>query len=151
MFGMGTNVVFFDRDKVKRVMNRKTARVLSRFGAFVRQRAKTSIKYVNGRSAPGEPPHAHRSQTRVSKKTGKKQAVSPLREGIFFGYDMARHSVVIGPAKLDTKDGDALAALEHGGRSTIGGKVRMVAARPFIGPAAEKEKENLPYLWRQSF
>jgi hypothetical protein len=50
---------FFDRAKVKNAVDAGTRRVLSRFGAFVRTRARTSIRKRKGTSPPGGPPHAH--------------------------------------------------------------------------------------------
>ncbi len=51
MIGMtfqATKGSFFDRDKVKRSVDAGTRRVFSKFGAFVRQRAKTSINKRKG-------------------------------------------------------------------------------------------------------
>jgi len=44
---------FFSREKVKRSVDAGTRKVLSKFGAFVRQRAKTSIRKRKGTSPPG--------------------------------------------------------------------------------------------------
>ena len=78
---------FFDRAAVVRAVDQATRRNLSRFGAYVRQRAKTSIrrppKTATVRiSRPGRPPYSH---------TGL------LKRFIFFAYDADRQSVVIGP------------------------------------------------------
>jgi hypothetical protein len=92
---------FFDSDKVKRQLDRKTRRALSRFGAFVWRRAKSSIKYRDKTSAPGSPPSAHRSEkfTRIKKSKGKEvsKASSPFRELRYFAWDDRTRSVVIGP------------------------------------------------------
>ena len=77
---------FFDREKVQRAVDAGTKRVLSRFGAFVRQRAKTSIRKRKTISPPGGPPHSQGGQ---------------LRNGILFSYDPAGKSVVIGPVLLN--------------------------------------------------
>jgi hypothetical protein len=79
---------FFDRDKVKRAVDAGTRKVLSKFGAFVRQRAKTSIRKRKGTSPPGSPPYSH---------------VGLLRRFILFAYNPQRKSVVIGPTL--TKEG----------------------------------------------
>jgi len=143
MFGVVTKQMFFDRPKVQRKTDSATRRVLSKFGAFVRRAAKSSIRTRQRASAPGEPPSSH---------TGL------LKKFIFFGYDRRRQSVVIGPQRLNQKVGDAPEALEHGGVSTVvegsRGKrkkrrVKMVA-RPFMGPAFEREKPKLPAMWRES-
>lgn len=96
---------FFDRDAVLKAMDRTTAKALSKFGAFVRQRARTSLRYREASAPPGQPPSAHKTMNRAkrSKKTGvtKIQSVSPLREFIFFAYEKETQSVVIGPAKTN--------------------------------------------------
>lgn len=129
---------FFDRDKVKRAVDRSTRKVLSRFGAFVRQRAKTSIKQRKGTSPPGRPPFSH---------------VGLLRRFILFGFDPAKKSVVIGPT-LIRDESQAPRLLEHGGdtAANVKGKVKQqhFRARPFMKPAFEQEIPALPALWRDS-
>ena len=129
---------FFDRDKVKRSADAGTRKVLSRFGAFVRQRAKTSIKKRKGTSPPGGPPFSH---------TGL------LRKFILFGYDPARKSVVIGPTLI--REGSvAPRLLEHGGDTTLetrkGSRRAYYRRRPFMGPAFAAEQDKLPALWQNS-
>ena len=143
MIGMVTKQMFFDRDKVRKRTDAGTRRVLSRFGAYVRTTAKHSIRKRKRISDPGEPPSSH---------TGL------LRRFIFFGYDRDRRSVVIGPMRLNQKVGDAPAALEYGGTSTVVEGLRRrrrkrhirIAARPYMGPAFEQEKPKLPAMWRDS-
>jgi hypothetical protein len=128
----------FDREKVKRSVDAGTRKVLSKFGAFVRQRAKTSIRKRKGTSPPGQPPYSH---------------VGLLRRFILFAYDQPRRSVVIGPMLL-REESDAPKLLEHGGDAVLeeGGKARHVRyrPRPFMQPALEAEKPKLPALWRDS-
>ena len=129
---------FFDREKVKRSVDASTRRVFSKFGAFVRQRAKTSIRKRKGTSPPGSPPYSH---------------VGLLRKFVLFAYESQRRSVVIGPTL--TKEGSrAPRLLEHGGDAVIEdrGKKRHVRyrPRPFMQPALEAEKPKLPALWRDS-
>lgn len=148
---------FFDRNKVKDAMTAAAHRVLSRFGAYVRQRAKTSLRYRERSSLPGNPPSAHRTmlRRRTNKKTGTRtvQAVSPLRELILFAYDSTRHSVVIGPALL--RAGSKVpSVLEYGGvgevRDPITRRVRKAtfAPRPYMRPAFDEELKLLPPNWR---
>jgi hypothetical protein len=134
--------LFFDSKKVIGATTRAERRVLSRFGAYVRRTARSSIRKRKRVSAPGRPPSSH---------TGL------LKRFIFFAYDPDRKSVVIGPTRLNQKAGDAPRALEYGGRSrvTAGRRRRrrrtvMIAARPFMGPAFEREKPKLPAMWRDS-
>lgn len=92
---------FFDRDAIIKLMDKTTHKALSRFGAFVRQRDRTSMRYKDGSSAPGSPPHAHKTMTRnKTNKAGvtKRTSSSPLRDFTFFAYDRQMKSVIIGPA-----------------------------------------------------
>ena len=136
--------LFFDSKKVLDATTRAERRVLSRFGAYVRRSARSSIRKRKRASEPGKPPSSH---------TGL------LKRFLFFAYDPNRKSVVIGPARLNEKVGDAPHALEHGGRSrvTAGRRRRRratrtvtIAPRPFMGPAFEKEQPKLPAMWRDS-
>lgn len=154
---------FFDRKKVIARTDAAILKVHSKFGAFVRQRARTSIRYRAKPSDPGNPPSAHRTmmRTKTNKKTGRTtpQAVSPLREFIFFAQDPAARSVVIGPVALPGRGGPpVLKALEKGGpsrvrtgagaRGFLGGWRRVgVRARPFMKPAFEEELRGLGRLW----
>jgi len=142
--GFKVTRMFFDRKAVKDAVDRGKRKVLSKFGAFVRQRAKTSIRKRKRMSQPGQPPSSH---------------AGLLKKFIFFAYDKGRNSVVIGPERLNQKTGDAPPALEYGGRSRVTGggrrrkrvvRVVTIRPRPYMGPAFEKEKENLPKLWRDS-
>jgi hypothetical protein len=147
---------FFDSKKVRLAVDKSRRQILSRMGAFVRQRAITSIRKPpktrrreakTGRfakaagqiSRPGMPPYSHRGL---------------LRKFLFFAYDPERQSVVIGPARLN-KPGNAPESLEYGGESAIAGRNGRtrkidVRARPFMGPALDKELPNFPDLWRNS-
>ena len=136
--------LFFDSAKVQAATSRAERSVLSRFGAFVRTRARTSIRKRKKPSEPGQPPSSH---------TGI------LKRFIFFAYEPQRRSVVIGPARLNQKIGDAPAALEHGGRSQVvsGSRRRKrqvrtvtIRPRPFMGPAFEAERPKLPAMWANS-
>ncbi len=143
MIGMVAKKMFFDRKAVRSAVDRTARRVLSKFGAFVRRGAKSSIRKRKRASSAGEPPSSHSGL---------------LKKFIFFGYERDRRSVVIGPARLNQKIGDAPHALEHGGVSTVVEGLRgrrrkrrvRIKARPFMGPAFEKEKPKLAAMWRDS-
>jgi len=64
--------LFFDSPKVVRAVDRTTRRVLSKFGAFVRRTARSSIRKRKRISEPGSPPSSHSGL---------------LKKFIFFGYD----------------------------------------------------------------
>ena len=135
--------MFFDTDRVKRAADTATRKNLSKAGAFVRTTARNSIRKRKKISEPGQPPSSHRGL---------------LKRFIFFGYDTERKTVVVGPMRLSQKVGAAPEALEHGGRSVaIAGRRNrrrrrriQVKARPFMGPALEKETPKFQGLWANS-
>lgn len=137
---------FFDAPKILASVDMVAVQVLSRFGAFVRRTAKTSIRQSKRVSAPGELPRSH---------TGL------LKKFIFFAYDPATTSVVIGPEKLSAKAGFTPKILEFGGanataiprrsgRKLHDKKIIHVAARPYMLPALTKELPGLPEMWKNS-
>lgn len=139
--------------KVQKTVDDGARGVLMKFGAFVRRTAKKSILKGKGISAVGTPPRSH---------------LGTLKRFIFFAYEAVTRSVVIGPALVPGKRGDAPRALEKGGTVTIDAAARKrlgrhrrgrlvlaasrlkVKARPFMGPALEKERPKLPDMWRDS-
>lgn len=143
MIGMdfkSAKAVFFDRKSVISKVDAASRKVLSKFGAFVRRSAKSSIRKRKKPAPPGSPPSSH---------TGL------LKKFIFFGYDPDPGSVVIGPTRLNQKGrGEAPPLLEYGGKATLKrrGKRKRTTykARPYMGPAFEKEKPQLPAMWRDS-
>ena len=131
--------LFFDRQAIQSAVSRSERKVLSRFGAFVRQDALQRIQRRKRPSRAGESP---------TNRTGL------LKRHIYFLFDPDRRSVVIGPARLN-RSTDAPRTLEHGGEITIETKSKEtieveIAPRPFMGPAFEKEQSQLPSLWRDS-
>lgn len=142
MVSMRVTGLFFDAPAVQRAMDKSKRQALSKAGAFIRRTAKTSIRAGKTVSKPGHPPHSHAGH---------------LRRLLFFAYDLATASVVIGPARF--KEAEAPNLLEKGGTvtrkiSNARGRrrrVRMVyRARPFMGPAMEKELPNLPKRWHNT-
>lgn len=139
---------FFDREKVQKQVDAGTKRVLSKFGAYVRQRAKTSIRTRKGISSPGNPPYAH---TYVARKrdnpNGKRKKGSKFylfRNSILFSYDPSSKSVVIGPALLNGSRTNPTVPelLEKGGTVSRDGKTMHYRPRPFMGPAFRKELQG---------
>lgn len=106
--------IFFDRDKVSRAVNAAVRRQLSRFGAFVRQRSRSSIRPRKAVSEPGSPP---------TNRTGL------LRDFIFFAYEQSTQTVVIGPAKLN-KPGVVASLLEYGGSVQGDGRTIFITRDP---------------------
>ncbi len=147
MIGMKVDQVkglFFDRAVVADAMDKTTRRAFSKFGAFVRTRARSSIRKRKRVSEPGSPPSSHSGL---------------LRQFIFFAYDPDRKSVVIGPAKLNSVlSPTAAKSLEHGGESIVRsgrrehGETRkvLVRPRPFMQPAFEAELPKAAKLFENS-
>ncbi|MBI1373633.1 MAG: hypothetical protein GC159_12965 [Phycisphaera sp.] len=138
MFGFEITKLFFDKKAVTSRTDRATRKVLSRFGAFVRRTARSSIRKRKKSSPPGSPPSSH---------------VGLLKKFIFFGYEPQKRSVVIGPVQLTQKGrGEAPRLLEHGGTAPAkrGKKRATYRPRPYMGPAFEKERPKLPAMWRDS-
>jgi len=161
--------MFFDRQAVIDAVGAAEAKVFAKGGAFVRRRARSSLRRSSRTSRPGEPPKG---------KTGK------LRDYVFFSFDPARRTVLVGPARIVTRnngrDGRPVAGtepevLETGGQVTLlevlkGGKwlrptrrdrtqlSRLptryrkvdIAARPFMRPALEAEAARFPELFRNA-
>ena len=132
--------LFFDTKAVRDKVDSTTRRVLSKFGAFVRRTARSSIRKRKKPSSPGAPPSSH---------------IGLLKKFIFFGYEPVKRSVVIGPVRLSQKGrGEAPHLLEYGGATKVehrGKRKRAkVRPRPFMGPAFEKEQPQLPAMWRDS-
>lgn len=143
---------FFDTKLVAESMDKATRTVLSKFGAFVRRRARSSMRRKKKISQAGQPPAAH---------TGR------LKELIFFAADLPNQSVVIGPVALNGDGGQVPSLLEYGGEikrslnaigNRVGRRSRNAAktvvmhytARPSMHPALEEEEKNLPPLWTNS-
>ena len=135
-FGFEITKLFFDKKAVRDKVDTGTRRVLSKFGAFVRRTARSSIRKRKRISHPGEPPSSH---------------IGLLKKFIFFGYDPGSRSVVIGPVRLSQNGrGEAPALLEHGGPAKVGKQRTKYKPRPFMGPAFQKEQPKLPAMWRDS-
>jgi len=82
--------LFFDVPYVVERIGAKNAELLSRAGAWVQRRARSSMRRgKKGPSAVGTPPHAH-----------SKDAVATLKN-ILFAYDPHNDSVVVGPVRLN--------------------------------------------------
>lgn len=154
---------FFDREAVLRRTEAAERKVLSRAGAFVRTRARTSIKRRKGISAPGTPPNAHIKGTDGVKK-------------ILFMYDPRKATVIIGPVKFNSHGNVTVPGLlEYGGTKrdevTVtrtrskqkGSKGRFTGAiksrrrinhrylaRPFMRPALALEAPKFPQLWKDA-
>lgn len=147
--------LYFDDPAIRRFMDLKTLSALSRAGAFLRQRARTSMRYrplehkrgpLKGQpnhSATGEPPYAH-------KETG-----AHIRKRLEFAFDTGSKSLVVGPKKFGA--GRAPNVQEFGsatGTTTVAGRriPGRFPARSFMGPAMREEIKagTIPRQWSPS-
>lgn len=135
--------LFFDKAAVQAAFTKQERQRLSKFGAFVRTRAKSSIRKRAKPSAPGSPPSSH---------TGL------LKKHIYFAADPVNRSVVIGPTPLEDRTAVAPEALEVGGMSEVsesgprGSGVRrrrrvFIRPRPFMEPAFREELAHFREVW----
>lgn len=131
--------VFFDSPKIHKFIDQKTKRVFVRFGSFVRRTAQFSMRSRKGSAPKGQPPYAH----------GRKL----LKRLIFFSYDPAAKSVVIGPVRLEnTRDKHVPRLMEEGGRvaGLVYGKPvqKQYGGHPFMKPAFDKHTGAIASMYR---
>lgn len=132
---------FFDPKKIQDPAEKAKLSMLAKFGAYVRRRAKSSIRKRKRASLPGFPPSSH---------------LGLLKDFIFFFVEREKGNVVIGPILLGRGDGTAPRVLEHGGDALRRrGRLRKEKAchyreRPYMQPAFDKEIEKAPELLKDS-
>lgn len=135
---------FFDKSAVIDKLSAAKRASLSKAGAFVRRTAKGLIRSgKKPQKTPGKPPKSH---------------LGLLKELIFFAYDFAKESVVIGPTLSNSgrrrvRRGRASPPelLEFGGQSvTDKGKPATYRKFPYMAPALEKEKDKFADLFAGS-
>ena len=139
MIKINTHTFFYNK-KVLRLLDKKTHSVFRRFGGYVRTVAKNSIKPVGKKGTPSKPGQPPKSRKGL------------LKNFIFYGFDLAKRSVIIGPQKIHGLKGKAPNVLEYGGNArnkSQKGHITnaKVSARPYMGPAFEKGKKKLSSLW----
>lgn len=125
---------FFDTAAVMASVDKGRRKVLSKMGAYIRTRARSSIRSRKAVSAPGSPPSSH---------------VGTLKKLLYFAYDLQTQSVVVGPVAFGK--GEAPGLLEYGGtttqrRKTGAGRTVKYKARPFIKPAGDAEAPKFKQL-----
>lgn len=147
--GFNKKQFFFDRQIVIDAVGRASAKNLSKAGSFIRRSARSSLRRRKKVSPPGEPPSVH-TQDRVA-----------TLKNIWFVFDPAQRSVVIGPLKLNGSrlEGSNRTTVpslhELGGTAVVGGRRKRkrrakYAPRPFMGPAMERELPKFAGLWANS-
>ena len=111
--------MFFDRAAVRKLIGAKNAKALSKAGAFVRTRARSSLRRRKKPSRAGSPPSVHSSDT-----------VATLKN-ILFAYDPGREAVIVGPVGFNQgDDGGVPRLMEHGGSAR-----RLVAPASAFAPS----------------
>lgn len=139
---------FFDRQIVIDAVGKANAKNLSKAGSFIRRAARSSLRRRKKISPPGEAPSVH-TQDRVA-----------TLKNIWFVFDPVQRSVVVGPIKLNGSrpvgsNRPTVPALhELGGTAVVKQRKRRrrarYAARPFMGPAMEREMPKFEGLWANS-
>lgn len=160
---------FFDREAVISAMSDSTRSVLSKVGAFIRQRAKSSIRKARQKSLSEMTPDellAYRIRVDRAKRDGEPRPKRPLassrpgepprsrlgylRKYLFFAWDATTKSLVVGPARFNGAKGIAPTTLEYGGTVTIGNRRVRIQPRPYMRPAFEAEQKQLPQRWAEA-
>lgn len=163
---------FLNTKVVYEKLDRATAKSLRTVGALTRVVAKRSLKKPRQMKLSEMSPRqvaSYRKRQKIAKLNGWKRPYRPLRKAkpgdppknrsgalknaIFFGYDAASKSTVIGPVPLHTKSAHAL---EHGGTVSLpdprGKRVSMTfAGNPFMSPALEEVSEKIPEHFNNIF
>jgi hypothetical protein len=158
---------FFNRRAVTGAVSLAKRKVLSKFGAFVRTRARSLMRPARMKSR-AEMSSAEiivyeekkRYALRVHGPTPRRPMASSkpgdpprvilglLKQHLYFSYDADKGSVVIGPAKLNGTNSNAPEVLEHGGWVRMpNGRNVWIEARPFMSPSFEAEMPGVPMLW----
>jgi hypothetical protein len=137
----------FDPTKVLDRAERAELSALAKFGAYVRRRAKSSIRKRRRSAEPGSPPSSH---------------VGWIRDFLFFFVGRKKKDVVIGPILLNSvssesdrapelleKGGDAVRRRYDAKRRTYGSMRRLrYRGNPFMVPAFNAELPNAPEPFR---
>lgn len=135
--------LFIRFDRVMTAAERGKLKALSKFGAFVRRRAQTSMRRrKRGVSAPGTPPFAKKGL---------------LKKLLFFAYDPASDSVLVGPAAINKSPvpnthefGGLLGRRRTRKDGTRSQKTVRYPARPFMKPALDAELPKFADCFRGS-
>ncbi len=99
---------FFDRPAITNSIDRAERKALSRIGAFVRRRARSSLRIRKRVSMPGETPSIRSRDKAASLKN------------ILFAFQPATHSVLIGPVGLNQlTDGRTVPEIHEFGRPLL--------------------------------
>jgi len=176
-FHMGVRCTdtMFDKPCVERMVEKRERRFLSKFGAFVRQRARKTLRRAPKRGLThmslAQRQERHIAETywaksgrtgsppfpKVHSKPGHAPYIHDPAErlrAIWFAYDPGQGGVVIGPfafkqARYRAGTTPVPAILEHGGYTETSNHKRRVRidARPFMQPSFEAELTQVDRIW----
>lgn len=105
-------LTFFDRDRVRAALDKRTWRFLSKFGAYTQRDAKQSMRRSVRAAPPYHPPNVHEGS---------------LKRFLYFGFDKVNRSVVVGPVKLSRRGNNGKRrVLEGPSIDALGGEVPNV-------------------------
>lgn len=152
----------FDASTILWPTNRFVKKLLHRFGGYVRNTQRNSMKRAN------DPPHGPRKRSKPGNPPLRHAANPDIKETVFYYVDPHRKDVIIGMVLLQTKsrvgEMPMPGVLEYGGEALIYSgrwnrrtghagrtvKVVKVLPRPSAVPAFEKAvKKYLPDLIRE--
>ena len=163
--------MFFDRPAVIASVGKATVAALAKGGGLIRTIARRSMK-----RAPKKPKTQEELQSALNRTSNPKKAarialqlqrmnsttdkgpphtiMGLLKQFLYFAWDPSNRAEVIGPAKLDTASDNVPLILEEGGTETVkrkSGTVRIkIAPHPYMGPALEEARPQLPAFWANS-
>ena len=164
---------FFDRPAVIKAMSRAEREAMTNAGAYVRRTAMQSMKpakrYTSKKQLPRWQRRSYEIALTEAKRAGRPVPMLPfrpskpgqppkyitrlLKDFVQFSYDFTSGSTIVGPARLNTRQtgtGQTVPeVLEYGGFSRVsrGKTIAAVAARPYMGPALEKNRDKIASFW----
>lgn len=173
MIGMGINAAksnFLDRQAVIERVGKARAGVFMRGGGLIRTVARRSMRKARQKKI-AELSAVERQRFKMLQAIYKRKGLNPrkvrrplvhsrpgepprtirgdIKKFLFFAFDHATESVVIGPARTP-RASNAPATLEEGGRAVIDGRSVTIAPRPYMVPAREQTEKPLMRLWKDA-
>lgn len=174
---MRVDRIFMDTPRVRAAVDKVRRRNLSRIGHWIMQDARWSLRPARRKTLVEmslKERRTYEKDVRVARARGRRRPRRPFRPSraghpprvrpgsllkrrLFFGWDFATSSVVIGPEKLSGRR-DVPHALEHGGNVPTSRSVERetglgsyyMEPRPLMGPALERAQDEMPKAWRDS-
>ncbi len=163
------NFFFLDRNGKARMFNgisKARHKVLTRSGALIRTIARRSMKKARRKrltEISNDERMQFRARQEIAKREGRPAPKLPfapskpgepprvragqLKQFLYFAFDPASKSVVVGPAKLPSSSALPVPAiLEFGGTS----EGSRIAPRPYMRPALDVFKGQYTRLWQDS-